>query len=122
MTSTKHDRSVDRVAEAINNINCDIVINLQGDEPMVNQNDNLKSIDYKKKYPNSVINSYCYLADDEEPENKNIPKVITNEKDDLIYISRAPIPRLKNNNLISIKYKKQVCIYSYFMDELKSFL
>ena len=44
------------------------------------------------------------------------------EKDDLIYISRAPIPRLKNNNLISIKYKKQVCIYSYFIDELKSFL
>ena len=40
----------------------------------------------------------------------------------MIYISRAPIPRLKNNNLISIKYKKQVCIYSYFKDELKSFL
>ena len=40
----------------------------------------------------------------------------------MIYISRAPIPRLKNNNLISIKYKKQVCIYSYFKDELQSFL
>ena len=122
ITPTEMLTGTDRVAMASTNLNYDIFVNVQGDEPMVNPNDILKSIDYKKKYPNSIINSYCYLADDEEPENKNIPKVITNEKDDLIYISRAPIPRLKNNNLISIKYKKQVCIYSYFKDELKSFL
>ena len=55
--------------------------------------------------------------------NKNIPKVITNENEDLIYISRAVIPNKKNENLdSSVIYKKQVCIYSYFKNDLKEFL
>ena len=112
----------DRVAMASKDLNYDIFVNVQGDEPMVNPNDILKSIEYKKKFPKSIINSYSYLNFKENPSNKNIPKVITNELDDLIYISRASIPKSKCDDFKKINYKKQVCIYSYSADELQLFL
>ena len=61
------------------------------------------------------------MSKDENPHNKNIPKVITNKNNDLIYISRAAIPNSKKDNLEKINYKKQVCIYSYFRNELDAF-
>jgi len=113
----------DRVATASINLNYDIFVNVQGDEPLVNPKDILRAIEYKKKYPKSIINSYCFLSDEEKVSNKNIPKVITNENEDLIYISRAVIPNSKNEVLDpNIIYKKQVCIYSYFKNDLKEFL
>jgi len=111
----------DRVAQASKTLDYDIYVNVQGDEPLLDPNDILRSIKFKKEFPSSIINSYCFLNENENPENKNIPKVITNENNDLIYISRALIPNSKNGES-KIKYKKQVCIYSFFKDELKLFL
>ena len=122
MTSSELLTGTDRVAAASKNLNYDIFINVQGDEPLVDSQDILKSIDFKIKYPSSIINSFCYLKEDEDPNNKNIPKIVTNENNDLIYISRAVIPNSKSDVLDNIKYKKQVCIYSYFREELDQFL
>ncbi len=110
----------DRVAEAAIGLKYKIIINVQGDEPIVNPNDILKAIELKKKYPESVINSFCFIGKEEDPKNKNIPKVVTNENNDLIYISRAVIPNSKKTNNFS-KYKKQVCIYAFYKDQLKDF-
>ena len=112
----------DRVAQAALKLDYDIFVNVQGDEPLIDPKDILESINLKKKFSSNVINSFCYLNDDEDPTNKNIPKVITNENNDLIYISRAVIPNSKNNKLKKIKYKKQVCIYSYSIKELNEFV
>ena len=62
------------------------------------------------------------MNNDEKVCNKNIPKVITNENDDLIYISRAVIPNSKNKKYYDVIYKKQVCIYSYFKNDLNEFI
>ena len=35
MTSPKHNRCTDRIAEAVNDIDCDVVVNIQGDEPLI---------------------------------------------------------------------------------------
>ena len=122
MTSSDLPTGTDRVAAAAKNLNYDIFVNVQGDEPLIDPKDILKSIDLKKKYPSSIINSFCYLKKDEDPHNKNIPKVITNEENNLIYISRAVIPSSKSEALVNFNYKKQVCIYSYFGQELDQFL
>ena len=122
MTSSDLLTGTDRVAAAAKNLNYDIFVNVQGDEPLIDPKDILKSIDLKKKYPSSIINSFCYLKKDEDPHNKNIPKVITNEENNLIYISRAVIPSSKSEALENFNYKKQVCIYSYFGQELDQFL
>lgn len=122
MTESELLTGTDRVAKAAMQLDYDLFVNVQGDEPLVDPGDILKSIKLKKEFPTHIINSFCFINEDEDPSNKNIPKVITNENNDLIYISRAVIPNSKNNNMENIKYKKQVCIYSYFKEELKEFL
>ena len=122
MTSSELLTGTDRVAKAAFELDYEIFVNVQGDEPMVDPQDILKSIELKKNFRSHIINSYCYINNDEDPTNKNIPKVITNENNDLVYISRAVIPNSKKSYLEDIQYKKQVCIYSYFKNELIDFL
>ena len=55
----------DRVAEASKNLNYEIFINVQGDEPLIDHRDILRAIDLKKQYPESIINSYCYIEENE---------------------------------------------------------
>ena len=110
-----------RVAEASKKLDYDIFVNVQGDEPLIDPSDILKSIELKKRFPSSVVNSFCYLSKEEDPHNKNIPKLVINQNNDLIYISRAVIPNSKNDSLENINYKKQVCIYSYSRRDLDIF-
>ena len=121
MTSSDLLTGTDRVAEASKNLNYEIFINVQGDEPLIDHRDIIRAIDLKRKYPESIINSYCPIGKNESPNNKNIPKVAITENDDLIYISRSAIPQSKKdlNNYI---FKKQVCIYAYSKSDLNKFL
>lgn len=120
LTSKDALTGTDRVAEAAERLDYDVIVNVQGDEPLVNPNDIRKAIDLKIKFPKSIFNSYCAIGKNENPISRNIPKVIFNEKNDLIYISRALIPDSKNK-LVDYIYKKQVCIYSYNKSELFKF-
>ena len=122
MTDSELLTGTDRVAQAALSLDYDLFVNVQGDEPLIDPDDILKSIKLKKEFPSHIINSFCFINEQEDPSNKNIPKVITSENNDLIYISRAIIPNSKNNNMENIRYKKQVCIYSYFKEELIEFL
>ena len=121
LTSPNALTGTDRVAEAAKNLDYEIYVNVQGDEPLIDSDDILKAIELKSKYPESVINSYCSITKDEDPNNLNIPKVVMKENHDLIYISRAKIPQSKNNEEDQI-YNKQVCIYSYNKNDLDNFL
>ena len=123
MTESNLLTGTDRVAAACIDLNYDIFVNVQGDEPLVNPKDIVRAIEYKTQYPNSIINSYSYLSEGEKVSSKNIPKVITNQNEELIYISRAVIPSSKKEILDpKMIYKKQVCIYSYFRKDLQEFL
>ena len=122
MTDSELITGTDRVAQAALSLDYDLFVNVQGDEPLIDPDDILKSIKLKKEFPSHIINSFCFINEQEDPSDKNIPKVITSENNDLIYISRAIIPNSKNNNMENIRYKKQVCIYSYFKEELIEFL
>ena len=121
MTDSNLLTGTDRVAQASMNLDYDLFVNVQGDEPLIDPADILKSIELKEQFPTYIINSFCFINQNEDPKNKNIPKVITNEKNDLIYISRAVIPNSKSHIMDKVKYKKQVCIYSYYKEELKLF-
>ena len=120
LTSQNSLTGTDRVAEAVEGLDYEVIVNVQGDEPLVNPIDIRKAIDLKIKFPKSIFNSYCAINKTENPMSRNIPKVIFNEKNDLIYISRALIPESKNN-LKNYVYNKQVCIYSYNKNELLKF-
>jgi 3-deoxy-manno-octulosonate cytidylyltransferase (CMP-KDO synthetase) len=121
MTSEKCLTGTDRVAEAAIKINADIYINVQGDEPLVNPKDIIDIIKEKELHYNDIINGYCPISNDEDPDNINIPKVIFTEDNNLVYISRKAVPGFKNKSLAPNQYFKQVCIYAFTADELKSY-
>ena len=122
MTSEKALTGTDRIADAANQIEADIYINVQGDEPLLNPNDILSIIDTKKKYPNEVINGYCKINDNESPESLNIPKVVFNENNQMVYMSRQLIPGRKSKDIRPPTYYKQVCIYAFSKKELAEFI
>ena len=120
MTSKKNLTGTDRVAEASKKINADIIINVQGDEPLINLQDIKKVIDQKKKKMSHVVCAYCELREDENPNRRTIPKLVFNENKELLYISRGPTPVSKKKEN-KIKYFKQVCIYAFTKNELNLF-
>jgi 3-deoxy-manno-octulosonate cytidylyltransferase (CMP-KDO synthetase) len=111
----------DRLAEAAEKIAAEIFINVQGDEPLVCPTDIIKIRDAKLKNMDSVVNGFCWLSKEEDVNNINIPKVITNQENKLIYMSRAPIPGFKDTQNAPSRYKKQVCIYGFTREELAAF-
>ena len=121
MTSINALTGTDRVAEASKNLNYDVFINVQGDEPLLDYNDIINCINLKLKYPNYVINGYSKMNSYEDENSINIPKVITNEQNFMIYMSRKAIPGFKSEENKVDDYKKQVCIYAFSSDDLQKF-
>ena len=121
MTSGSALTGTDRIAEVADIIDYDIYINLQGDEPLVDPNDIVKAIELKQLNPDCVVNAYCIMTDDEDPNSINIPKVITNENNVLVYMSRKALPGYKDLKSMPYSYKKQVCIYAFSKSELTMF-
>ena len=120
ITSLNHKTGTDRVAEVASKTEYDYFINLQGDEPTVNPKDIELCIKYGKKYPNHVINFYHPIIGC-DPSSNSIPKVVFNESNDLIYISRSLIPgnKIESNNLN--RFYRQVCIYGFNLNHLNLF-
>ncbi len=121
MTSDTAATGTDRLAEAAEKIDAEIFINVQGDEPLLDPDDILKIIDVKKRNMSSVVNGYCWISGIESPDSVNIPKVVTNESNRLLYMSRKSIPGFKSIEKVPEKYKKQVCIYAFTIDELRMY-
>ena len=119
LTSDSCLTGTDRVAEASKEIDADIFINLQGDEPMVDPNDILRVIKAKKDNPKHVINCMSSLHKDEDPNDKKIPKIIYDLDNNLLYSSRNPIPGKKNGEGKNIM--KQVCIYAFNKSHLEDY-
>lgn len=121
MTADTALTGTDRLAEAAQSIEADIYINVQGDEPLADPADILKVRDAKLVAPNNVINGFSWVSAEEDPHSVNIPKVITNEKNQLVYMSRVALPGFKDTKYEPKRYKKQVCIYAFTNDELTAF-
>jgi len=118
ITSKLHLTGTDRVAEAASKIRGDIFINVQGDEPLISPKDIKIVLEAKIKNRNKIICGFSKINKNEDPRSNSIPKVVINEENELIYISRSPIPGSKKK----IKeYNKQVCIYAFNKSELNLF-
>lgn len=92
MTNPECATGTDRIYEATKNIEFDVVINIQGDEPLINKNtiDTLaKAFLAEQKIDMATLS---HLLKEEDLLNKNAVKVITNKNNEAIYFSRFPIP------------------------------
>ena len=121
MTDKNHLTGTDRIAEVSRNIDSDIFINVQGDEPILNPEDIQSVINEKIKYPNSVIKGYSRISQDEDPDDINIPKVIFTKDKKMIYMSRQKLPGSKDEKNTPNNYYKAVCIYAFNKEELAAY-
>jgi 3-deoxy-manno-octulosonate cytidylyltransferase (CMP-KDO synthetase) len=121
ITADHHPTGTDRLWEVSQKVAADIYINVQGDEPMVDPADIRKVVAVKQQYPQYVINGMCPLAMGEDPANINIPKVVINAAEELVYMSRLPVPGVKSVAAGVPQYLKQVCIYAFNAQELAAF-
>jgi 3-deoxy-manno-octulosonate cytidylyltransferase (CMP-KDO synthetase) len=121
LTSTEHKSGTDRIAEATANVDADIVINVQGDEPEIDPN----HIDYLARL--LVDNPDCPMATLAAPfasaaqiADPNIVKVVVNTADRAIYFSRSPIPYDRDNAGVGPvgHYLRHIGIYAYRKDYL----
>ena len=118
MTSDECLTGTDRLAEVNEQIKCDLIINVQGDEPLVHPEDILliKNAFTKDR---QIINGMSVINTKEEFFSINIPKVVTRINGDLLYMSRSPVPINKSSSFTN-SYK-QVCIYAFGKEHLKFF-
>ncbi len=93
MTSSDHASGTDRIAEAASDIDCEYVVNVQGDEPFIRPE---MIDDVVKLLQNDTTTSISTLAkkitDRAEISSSHVVKVVTDEKGYALYFSRAPIP------------------------------
>jgi len=110
MTSKNCLTGTDRIIEVAKKLKAKIYINVQGDEPLIDPTELKKFISNAIKNP-KVIFIAKSKTDKKGFLNKNLPKIITDRNNNLLYISRAGIP----SNKLNIFYKAygQVNIYSY---------
>lgn len=122
MTADTYDRCTDRVAEAATKVSADIVINVQGDEPLVVPG-MMKELIQPFLDDNELpsVNLVTRITNDEEFKDPNAPKVVTNRFGDLLYISREPIPSRKKTNTSDYLKLKQLGLIAFRNDFLQTF-
>jgi len=123
MSTAKHESGSDRIAEAAKNIDADIIINVQGDEPFTAKEPLQKLIaifenDTTNKI--AVASLMTVLKDQKAIENPNNVKVVVNAKNEALYFSRAPIPYIRDINNNVNKYK-HIGIYAFRKNALLLF-
>jgi len=128
MTKDTHQSGTDRIAEAIENIDCDIIVNVQGDEPFIQSEliDRLViALEHKDINMTSAMHKINFI---EELKNHNVVKVTVNTKNDALYFSRSIIPHYRDewDNLLNhhtviseaLKFYRHLGIYGYKKDFL----
>lgn len=119
----QHETGSDRIAEAVENIDCDIVVNVQGDEPFLKLEplEQLISVFEKDTAQEiSLASLKIQLHDKAEIESPHNVKVITDLQDFALYFSRSVIPYHREKTL-DAKYFKHIGVYAFRKSALLKF-
>lgn len=120
MTSEDNKTGTDRVGEVAQKIHADIIVNVQGDEPLIAPNTIRAAILPMINDPSILVtNLMARIKDPVEVVNPTIPKVITNKDNIGVYMTRATVPFPKGS--IEYPYYKQICVYGFRPDALSFF-
>ncbi len=120
MSIKTHESGSDRIAEAVENKDCDIILNVQGDEPFVDKQ-TLQSLlnvfDDKEVHVASLMHEIFERADIENPNNV---KVVADKNSNALLFSRSVIPFVRNKN-VAANYYKHIGVYAYKKNALLQF-
>jgi len=123
MSLKEHESGSDRIAEAIADMDVDIVVNVQGDEPFINKstleavvavfkNDIARQVD--------LASLMRHITDESEIANPNNVKVVVDQSGFALYFSRAVIPYLRDK-MVGVRYFQHIGIYAFRKKALLDF-
>ena len=130
LTKSSHQSGTDRIGEAVAGIDCDIVVNVQGDEPFIDPNlieELVHSFDDDQVSMASAMSKIENIKDLQDP---NVVKVVVDTQNNAIYFSRAPIPFPRdhqeiirsNEELKKHNFFRHIGIYGYQKDFLAKYI
>jgi 3-deoxy-manno-octulosonate cytidylyltransferase (CMP-KDO synthetase) len=127
-TSVNHSTGTDRLAEAVDILGLqeeDIVVNLQGDEPLVPPFAVEKLVQALKNNPNAFMTTVCTaILDEEQLVDPNVVKVVVDKDGFALYFSRSmiPYPREKHElSLVKNHFYRHIGLYGYRINALKRY-
>lgn len=120
MSLKEHESGSDRIAEAIEHLELDVVVNVQGDEPFVNKTV-LEKLVGAFTDPSVEVASVMHPSSDAEYlSNPNFAKVVVDKDSNALYFSRALIPFDRQSGL-AVTYFKHIGIYAFRKKALLAF-
>ena len=127
MTSAKHETGSDRLAEVVELrqlADDDIVVNLQGDEPLTPAVNLHQVANNLEQHPEAMIATLCTpISNDADYEDPNVVKVVTDNNGMAMYFSRAPIPYQRDSVVDAAEFaKRHLGIYAYRAGYLRNFV
>ncbi len=123
MSQKEHECGSDRIAEAVEHMDVDIVVNVQGDEPMIDAESLRKVLEVfrgKDAEKIDLASLKAPMEDQKDIQNPNNVKVITNKEGFALYFSRSPIPFPREPNS-GVTWYKHIGIYAFRKNALMDF-
>ena len=121
MTSNRHPTGTDRVAEAARLLKADIVVNVQGDEPLIKPELIAMSVNPLLEDPNILVtNLISKLSKPADSNDATVVKAALDTKEFLMFLTRAaiPYPRFKEGHMVY----KQIGVYAFRLPFLQLFV
>lgn len=109
----------DRLAAAAAAIDAAVYINVQGDEPLMPEEDIRRVAEAALAAPGQIVNGWCWIETEAEYRSRSVPKVVLREDGRLLYMSRAPVPGTKEDTFRFAR--RQVCVYAFPRAALAAF-
>jgi 3-deoxy-D-manno-octulosonate cytidylyltransferase len=120
MTRPEHESGSDRIAEAVRQLEADVIVNVQGDEPFM-QRQPLSDLLAAFDDPAVQVASLMHAIDEKEQvNNPNVVKVVTDLYSNALYFSRSPIPF--NRAGTDFTYHRHIGVYAYRKQALLQFV
>lgn len=118
MTADTHRTGTDRIGEVARKIPADLIVNIQGDEPLLEPSTIRAAIEPFYNNPNlEISNLMTRINNPIDVVNFTVPKVITNKEGIGVYLTRAASPYPKGS--LDYAYYKQVCVYGFKPEALQ---
>lgn len=121
ISQKQHESGSDRIAEAVLNMDVDVVVNVQGDEPFQSREPLYELVKVFGKNPQvEVASMMIKIHDDAQVQNPNMVKVVVDKENFALYFSRSPIPFVRNTDF-SAPFFRHIGVYAYRKSALLAF-
>jgi len=120
LSQKEHESGTDRIAEAALNLDADIIVNVQADEPFIEKQALQKVIDLFQNPLVEIASLKKQITEESQINNPNCVKVVTDAQGKALYFSRSAIPYNRDHSE-AVAYFQHIGVYAFRKDVLLKF-